>query len=173
MAAFAKSVRPLSKNDKTSCPLNDRMSGKIWCPPAYCRRTAGVGRNLPYPVAGAKGRSRGAGKTTLDTGPFPKTIGRAIRADRMRGAELFPRAAPPGIPRFRPFRNGKEENHMGIEKLTSAALIVVMAAAATGQLPRLVHEVRVAQLTLLKESQASKWGKAWLPPKTRAQTRRH
>lgn len=53
---------------------------------------------------------------------------------------------------------------MGIQKLVSAALIAVMAAVVSGQLPRLVREVQIAQLKLLKDSQASKWGRAMLLP---------
>jgi len=50
------------------------------------------------------------------------------------------------------------------QKLIDAALIVVLAAAAAGQLPRLVQTVRVAQLQLLKDSMSSKWGRPMLPP---------
>lgn len=45
-----------------------------------------------------------------------------------------------------------------IEKLAAISAGVVMLAAATGQLPRFIQRVRLAQLELLKESQASKWG---------------
>lgn len=51
---------------------------------------------------------------------------------------------------------------MGINKLAEAALIIVLIAAAAGQLPRLVQTVRVAQLQLIKDSQSSKWGRAFL-----------
>ena len=53
---------------------------------------------------------------------------------------------------------------MGLNKLIDAALIVVLIAAAAGQLPRLVRTVRVAQLQLLKESRSSNWGKPMLLP---------
>lgn len=53
---------------------------------------------------------------------------------------------------------------MGIEKLISLAAALAIAAASTGQLPRIVHAVRVAQLQLIKESQASKWGIPLLMP---------
>lgn len=49
-------------------------------------------------------------------------------------------------------------------KLIEAALIVVLMAAAAGQLPRFVQAVRVAQLHLIQDSQASKWGRAMLLP---------
>jgi hypothetical protein len=53
---------------------------------------------------------------------------------------------------------------MGLNKLIEAALIVVLMAAAAGQLPRLVQTVRVAQLQLLRDSQSSKWGRPMLLP---------
>ncbi|MCB9073133.1 MAG: hypothetical protein H6623_05895 [Bdellovibrionaceae bacterium] len=51
-----------------------------------------------------------------------------------------------------------------LNRLIEAALVVVLAAAAVGQLPRLVQTVRVAQLQLLKDSQSSKWGRPMLIP---------
>lgn len=51
---------------------------------------------------------------------------------------------------------------MGLNKLAEAALIIVLIAAAAGQLPRLVQTVRVAQLQLIKDSQSSKWGQVFL-----------
>jgi len=53
---------------------------------------------------------------------------------------------------------------MGVEKMIPLALAVVMAAASVGQLPRFIREVQIAQLKLLKESQASKWGRPLLLP---------
>lgn len=47
---------------------------------------------------------------------------------------------------------------MGIEKLISIAVALAFLAASTGQLPRIVHAVRGAQIQLIKDSQASKWG---------------
>lgn len=54
-----------------------------------------------------------------------------------------------------------------LSKLIEAALIVVLLAAAAGQLPRLVQTVRVAQLQLIKDSHSSKWGPAMLLPVSR------
>ena len=51
---------------------------------------------------------------------------------------------------------------MNIEKLIRIAVSAVLIAAATGQLPRVVQAVRVAQHELLKESQTSKWQRAML-----------
>jgi hypothetical protein len=60
--------------------------------------------------------------------------------------------------------NNPKEVHMGLNKLVEAALIIVLIAAAAGQLPRLVQTVRVAQLQFIKDSQSSKWGRAMLLP---------
>jgi hypothetical protein len=61
---------------------------------------------------------------------------------------------------------------MGIQKLIPIAISLAFLAASTGQLPRVIKTVRIAQLQLIKESQASKWGKPMLPPtiKTRPYT---
>jgi len=53
---------------------------------------------------------------------------------------------------------------MGLNRLVEAALIIVLLAAAAGQLPRLNQAIRVAQLQLLNDSQSSKWGRAMLLP---------
>ena len=52
---------------------------------------------------------------------------------------------------------------MNIDNLIKIAVTLAFLAAGTGQLPKVLKEVRIAQLKLLKESQASKWGKAWVP----------
>lgn len=49
---------------------------------------------------------------------------------------------------------------MGIEKVICLGAMLAMLAATTGQLPRAIRAVHIAQLKLLKESQASKWPKA-------------
>lgn len=48
--------------------------------------------------------------------------------------------------------------------LIQAAVTAALIAAATGQLPKFIQTVRVAQYQLLKDSQASKWGRAMLFP---------
>lgn len=53
---------------------------------------------------------------------------------------------------------------MGLNKLIEAIAVVVILAASTGQLPRLVREVQIAQLRLLKASQSKSWGQAQLLP---------
>ncbi len=49
-------------------------------------------------------------------------------------------------------------------KLIQAAVATALLAAATGQLPKFIRTVRVVQYQLLKDSQASKWGKPMLLP---------
>jgi hypothetical protein len=49
-----------------------------------------------------------------------------------------------------------------IEKLTTLAVTLAIAAALTGRLPKAVKAVHLARLQLIKESQASKWPKAML-----------
>jgi hypothetical protein len=56
---------------------------------------------------------------------------------------------------------------MGIAKLIQIAATLAILAVSTGQLPRILREVRVAQLHLIKDSQASKWGKPFLLPVTK------
>jgi large-conductance mechanosensitive channel len=50
------------------------------------------------------------------------------------------------------------EVFMGLENVIKLAVTIVMAAALTGQLPRLTNEIRLAQIKILRESQASRWG---------------
>ena len=53
---------------------------------------------------------------------------------------------------------------MGLNKLIAFAAALAILAASTGQLPRIIYAVHLAQLHLIKESQASKWPKAALLP---------
>ena len=53
---------------------------------------------------------------------------------------------------------------MGLNKLFALAAILAVLAASTGQLPRIIRAVHIAQLHLIKDSQASKWPKAALLP---------
>ena len=48
---------------------------------------------------------------------------------------------------------------MGIDKLISSAWVLAVLAAATGQLPKVINDVRRAQFRLIQESKASQWGK--------------
>lgn len=53
---------------------------------------------------------------------------------------------------------------MGIDKLISISAILAVLTVSTGQIPRVLKVVRVAQLQLIKDSQASKWGRPLLLP---------
>ena len=48
-----------------------------------------------------------------------------------------------------------EEDSMGLEKLISLAALLAVLAGSTGQLPRIIYAVHMAELNLLKRSQSS------------------
>lgn len=52
---------------------------------------------------------------------------------------------------------------MNFDKVIGAGLLVVTLAAATGQLPRLMANLRVAQMQILVDAKSSKWGRPFLP----------
>jgi len=56
---------------------------------------------------------------------------------------------------------------MNFDKLTTAVVGIVMLAASTGQLPKLIFAVRKAQIQLIQETKASKWGQVPLLPGSR------
>jgi len=61
---------------------------------------------------------------------------------------------------------------MGIKSLIQMAITLAILAASTGKLPLILKEVRKAQLVLLEESKASRWGRlATEPPKSSPNTR--
>lgn len=47
---------------------------------------------------------------------------------------------------------------MGIDNVIKLAFTLTLYAAITGQLPRVTNQVRHAQVKLLENSKASKWG---------------
>ncbi len=53
---------------------------------------------------------------------------------------------------------------MGLQKLIPIAVTLAFLAASTGQLPKVLKMLRIAQLQLIKESQASNWGRPWTLP---------
>ncbi|MBI3558313.1 MAG: hypothetical protein HY074_18760 [Deltaproteobacteria bacterium] len=53
---------------------------------------------------------------------------------------------------------------MGIDKLIQIAATLAVLAISTGQLPRILHAVRVAELKLIHDSRASAWGRPMLLP---------
>ncbi len=56
---------------------------------------------------------------------------------------------------------------MGIEKLIQIAVMLAALAGSVDQLPRVIRAVRIAQLHLIQESQASKWGRPMLLQRTK------
>ncbi|MCM0605791.1 MAG: hypothetical protein KA715_06840 [Xanthomonadaceae bacterium] len=51
-----------------------------------------------------------------------------------------------------------------MSSLIKIAVILAFAAVATGNLPKILHQIRIAQIQLLKDYQASKWPKAMILP---------
>lgn len=51
-----------------------------------------------------------------------------------------------------------------MDKLIAVAVTLAVLTVSTGQLPKVLRQLRVAQLQLIKDSQASKWGQAMLLP---------
>ncbi len=54
------------------------------------------------------------------------------------------------------------EDHMN--NLIKIAVTLAFIAVASGNLPKILYQVRVAQIQLIKDSQASKWPKAMTLP---------
>ena len=54
---------------------------------------------------------------------------------------------------------------MDISKLIKMASVLALLSISSGRLPQILNQVKIAQLKLLKESQASKWGMPWVPYK--------
>ncbi len=54
---------------------------------------------------------------------------------------------------------------MGLEKLIQSIAVVAALVVASGQLPQALKVVRQAQLQLIQDSKASKWGQAFLLPR--------
>ena len=51
-----------------------------------------------------------------------------------------------------------------MKSLIAIAVALAFAAVATGNLPKILKQVQIAQLHLIKDSQASKWPKAMTLP---------
>ena len=56
---------------------------------------------------------------------------------------------------------------MGIDKLISIAAPLAVLAVSAGQLPLILHAVRVAELRLIHDSRASAWGRPMRLPVTK------
>jgi hypothetical protein len=48
---------------------------------------------------------------------------------------------------------------MGIDKIIEIAVALALVASATGQLPKVIRRVQLAEVKLLQESNTSSWGK--------------
>ena len=49
-----------------------------------------------------------------------------------------------------------------MNNLIKVAVTLAFITVATGNFPKILHQVRIAQMQLLNESQASKWPKAFM-----------
>ena len=56
---------------------------------------------------------------------------------------------------------------MGLDKLIALGALLAVLAASTGHLPKAIRAIHIAQLQLVKDSQASKWPKAALLPESK------
>lgn len=62
-----------------------------------------------------------------------------------------------------PNQNNKNlEDHMN--SLIKISVVLALAAVSSGNLPKILNQVRKAQFQLIMESKASKWPKAMLLP---------
>ena len=52
---------------------------------------------------------------------------------------------------------------MGIGKLIAVAVAFAILAVSTGRLPQILNVVQIAQIQLIHDWPASKWGRAMLP----------
>ena len=109
---------------------------------------------IPKWVAGTKDWSRWVAKLRWIEGLSRKELDEryGIWAHWNSGAQLFSSTETEKISCCRSFGKRKGGNSMGIEKLIPVALAFATMAAATGQLPRLVRKVQIAQPRLLMES---------------------
>ena len=54
---------------------------------------------------------------------------------------------------------------MGLKSLIQVAAVLAVLAVSSGKLPTILKTLRIAQLHLIKDSQASNWGQAMLTPR--------
>lgn len=50
-----------------------------------------------------------------------------------------------------------------MKSIIALASTLAILTASTGQLPKAVHQVRIAQLEILKAMQTKNWGTPWTP----------
>lgn len=53
---------------------------------------------------------------------------------------------------------------MGLDKLIQSIAVIAILVVGSGKLPKALKIVREAQLQLIQETKASKWGQAFLLP---------
>ncbi|MGE3610734.1 MAG: hypothetical protein AB7I27_14170 [Bacteriovoracaceae bacterium] len=66
------------------------------------------------------------------------------------------------LPKQAKFKLNKSENQMN--NLIKISVILAFAAVASGNLPKILFQVRRAQLQLIQDSKASKWPRAMTLP---------
>ncbi len=52
-----------------------------------------------------------------------------------------------------------------MKSLIQIAITITMLAVTAGNLPKIIKQVRIAQIHLLMESRSSNWGRPWTPPR--------
>ena len=61
---------------------------------------------------------------------------------------------------------------MSLDKLVPAAITFAILAAASGNGPKIIHELRLAQAHLIQDSKASRWGTPWMVPEFKRPTQK-
>ena len=51
-----------------------------------------------------------------------------------------------------------------MKTLFELAITITILAVTAGNLPKIIEQVRTAQLHLLLETRSSNWGRPWTPP---------
>ena len=93
-----------------------------------------------------------------------KAIGRSLSKIPLRNYQLLSEHQEKRFYAFRTDEKGTGANQMGIQKLISLSVTLAIITVSTGQTSKVLKAVRIAQLKLIKDSQASKWGTPMIPP---------
>ncbi len=51
-----------------------------------------------------------------------------------------------------------------MKSLIQIVITITMLAVTSGNLPKIIKQVRIAKIHLLMESRSSNWGRPWTPP---------
>ncbi len=51
-----------------------------------------------------------------------------------------------------------------MKSLILIVITITMLPVTSGNLPKIIKQVRIAQIHLLMESRSSNWGRPWTPP---------